>query len=122
MVRASPAIMIGERFFMNRGCHLFGEISIGNDVSIGPQTVIWARNHIYKSRLKTISEQGHVSSKIEIGDDVWIGAHCTILSGVKIGKGAVIGAGCVVVKNVEPYTINVGNPSRVIGYRGAEEA
>lgn len=34
-------ITIGDHFYMNANCHLLGEITIGNDVQIGPQTVIW---------------------------------------------------------------------------------
>jgi len=52
-----------------------------------------------------------------IGNDVWIGCRVTILPGVTIGDGAVIGACTVVSKNVEPYSIVVGNSMRVIGYR-----
>lgn len=52
---------------------------------------------------------------IEIGDDVWIGFNSVILKGVSIGNGAIIGAGSVVVKDVDPWTINVGNPLRCIG-------
>lgn len=53
-------------------------------------------------------------SPIVIEDDVWIGFNCIILKGVKIGRGAIIGAGAVVTKNVEPWTINVGNPLRCV--------
>ena len=53
-----------------------------------------------------------------IEDDVWIGHNAILLPGCKaIGRGAVIGAGSVVTKNVEPYTIVVGNPARKIAER-----
>ena len=61
--------------------------------------------------------EGSTKGPIEIGDDVWIGSNCIILSGVKIGQGAVIAAGTIVVKDVEPYTIVGGNPARVIKKR-----
>lgn len=51
---------------------------------------------------------------IRVEDDCWIGAGAIILYGVTIGKGAVIGAGSVVTKDVEPYSVNVGNPARKI--------
>lgn len=54
---------------------------------------------------------------IVIDDDVWIGHGATILSGVHIGQGAVIAAGAVVTKNVDPYAIVGGIPSRTISYR-----
>ena len=56
-----------------------------------------------------------------IGNDVWIGQNATILPGVHIGDGAIIGANSVVGSNVEPYTIVVGNPAKVLRKRFDEE-
>ena len=109
-------IIIGNNFYMNSGCHILGEIEIGNDVLIGPKTVMWSRDHgIAKNEL--IRKQPHRYEKIKIGNDVWIGANVTILKGITIGNGAVIGAGTVVVKDVPEYAVVVGNPGRVIKYR-----
>lgn len=58
---------------------------------------------------------------VTIGNDVWIGSDVIILSGVKIGDGAIIGSGCVVSKDVEPYSIVVGNPMQVIRYRFTQD-
>jgi acetyltransferase-like isoleucine patch superfamily enzyme len=111
-----PCIDIGNNFYLNAGCHLLGEISIGEDVIIGPQTVIWSRDHgIRKDSL--IRLQKHTAEPIMIGNDVWIGAHATILKGVHIGDGAIIGAGSVVVKDIPEYAIAVGNPARVVKTR-----
>lgn len=55
--------------------------------------------------------------QIEIGHDVWIGSDVIIKGGIKIGNGAIIGAGAVVTKDIEPFSINVGIPSRKIGMR-----
>lgn len=110
-------INIGKNFYLNVGCHLLGEISIGDNVMIGPQTVLWARDHGIK-RNELINSQQHTSSPIFIGNDVWIGANVTILKGVTIADGAVIGAGSVVTKDVPSYAIVVGNPARIIKERG----
>lgn len=57
---------------------------------------------------------------IEIGNDVWIGAHAIVLPEVRrIGHGAVIGAGAVVNKDVPDYAVVLGNPGRVVKYRFA---
>ncbi len=62
---------------------------------------------------------GHPTSKgdIIIGNDVWLGAHSSILSGISIGDGAVIGAHAVVTKDVPSYTIVAGNPAKIIRRR-----
>ena len=54
------------------------------------------------------------AQEIVIEDDVWIGFNSSILKGVKIGKGAIIGSNSVVTKDVESWTVNVGNPLRCI--------
>lgn len=50
---------------------------------------------------------------ISIGNNVWIGANCTILPGVTIGNNAVIGAGSVVTKDIPESVVAVGNPCKV---------
>jgi carbonic anhydrase/acetyltransferase-like protein (isoleucine patch superfamily) len=52
-----------------------------------------------------------------INADVWIGQGSLVKSGVQIGVGAVIGAGTIVTKDVGPYEIVAGSPSRLIRYR-----
>jgi len=54
---------------------------------------------------------------VVIGNDVWLGTHSLILSGVTIGDGAVVGAGSVVAKDVPPYAIAAGSPARVVRFR-----
>lgn len=51
---------------------------------------------------------------IRIGSNVWIGFDACVLPGVTIGEGAIVGARSVVTTDVEPYTIVVGNPARVV--------
>ena len=52
-----------------------------------------------------------------IGNDVWIGQNAVILPGVKIGDGVIIGANSVVGSDVDPYTIVIGNPAKVLRKR-----
>lgn len=57
------------------------------------------------------------SFSVKIGNDVWIGENVRILDGIKIGNGAVIGANSLITKNIEPYSVNFGVPSKLIKYR-----
>lgn len=56
-----------------------------------------------------------------IGNDVWIGQNAVILPGVHIGDGAIVGANSVVGSTVEPYSIVIGNPARLLKKRFDEE-
>ena len=115
-LNGDPKIHIGDNFYLNAGCHLLGNITIGRDVMIGPKTVIWGRDHQMELG-KPMKEQEHIKQDVIIGDDVWMAANVTILKGVTIGNGAVIGAGAIVTKNIPEYAIAVGNPAKVVKYR-----
>lgn len=54
---------------------------------------------------------------VVIGNDVWLGDRCTILSGVSIGNGAVVAANATVTKDVPPYAVVAGNPARIVKMR-----
>ena len=56
-----------------------------------------------------------------IGNDVWIGQNAVILPGVHIGDGAIIGANSVVGRDINPYTIVVGNPAKILRKRFDDE-
>jgi acetyltransferase-like isoleucine patch superfamily enzyme len=70
-----------------------------------------------KLSTSTFLNPGKKSNKVQIADDVWIGAAVYLKNGVKIGKGAVIGAGSIVLEDIPPYAIAVGSPAKIIKYR-----
>ncbi|WP_292146892.1 CatB-related O-acetyltransferase [Mesorhizobium sp.] len=72
-------------------------------------------------KTKTTMEYLRTKGPIVLGNDVWVGARATILSGVNIGNGAVVAACSVVTKDVEPYAIVAGNPARFVRYRFSED-
>ncbi|WP_425363660.1 CatB-related O-acetyltransferase [Candidatus Tisiphia endosymbiont of Hybos culiciformis] len=56
-----------------------------------------------------------------VGNDVWFSTNAVIMPGVTIGDGAIIGAYAVVTKDVPPYSIVAGNPSRIIRKRFSDD-
>ncbi|MFB4164548.1 DapH/DapD/GlmU-related protein [Alteribacillus sp. JSM 102045] len=81
------------------------KISVGRNSVIGYNTTILAHEYLIKE---------YRIGRVEIGDDVLIGANTTILPGVTIGSRAVVAAGSVVHKDVAPGSFVGGNPLRVI--------
>lgn len=57
----------------------------------------------------------------EIGDNVRIAAGALVLGAIKIGRGATIAPGAVVMRNVPPYAIVMGNPAKVVGFNKTPE-
>ena len=56
----------------------------------------------------------HWFGRIEIGDDVFVGANAVILPNVKIGNRVIVGAGAIVTKDIPDNSVVVGNPARVV--------
>lgn len=112
-----PHAEIGDNFYANAYCHLLGEIYIGDNVMIGPQTVMWGRDHGMALSAEPMNRQEYVNRPIIIGNNVWIGAHCTILKGVVIHDGAVVAAGSVVTKDVPANAVVAGVPAKAIKFR-----
>ena len=105
-------IKIGKRVFINAGCQFQdqGGIEIGDDVLIGPQTIIATLNHDPNPEKRG----GMIPKPVKIGDKVWLGARVTICPGVTIGDGAIVAAGAVVTKDVPPRTVVAGVPAKII--------
>lgn len=95
-------------------------VVIGSNVAIGPMTLVQGANHRFERTDIPIVAQGHTPARVDIDNDVWIGAHCVILPGVRIYSGAVVAAGAVVVKDVPPMAVVGGVPAKVLRYRNAQ--
>lgn len=111
-------LTVGDHTYIGRfGIVLaYCSVTIGSDCLIAPSCHITDVNHGIEPG-ELIRKQPCASRPVVIGNDVWIGAGCSILPGVTIGDGAVIGARAVVSKNIPPYAIAVGVPAKVIKYR-----
>lgn len=116
-------ILIGDNCTVNSFCHINGNggVEIGNNVRIATQCVILSANHNFADIDIPICMQGETKEKTVIEDDCWLGAGVKVLAGVHIGKGAVIGAGAVVTHDIEPFSVVVGVPAKVIKKRGQKK-
>lgn len=107
-------IFIGNNFTGNYNLTILDirEVYIGNNVMIGPNTLITTVNH-------PLSPQGRrkhlgIASPVTIGNDVWIGGNVTILPGIHIGNNVVVAAGAVVTKDISDNTLVGGVPAKFI--------
>lgn len=113
---------MGVNSFINYDCIMLNNamVKLGDNVLVGPKVSFYTAMHPIDVKQR---EQWLVYAKpITVEDNVWIGGSATILGGVTIGKNAIVGAGAVVTKDVEPNTIVVGNPARVLRKITAEDS
>lgn len=89
----SPELQIGDNSGIGINCEVYGPVTIGNNVMMGPEVVVYTSGHRHDRTDIPMRKQG--SSEVEpviIGNDVWIGRRVMIMPGVIIGDGVVIGA------------------------------
>jgi phosphonate metabolism protein (transferase hexapeptide repeat family) len=98
-------------------------------INPSPHPMSWASQHHMQYRREMFGFgiddddffEWRSERKVEIGNDVWIGHNVVIMGNVTIGNGAVIGSSSVVTKDIPPFAIAVGNPTRIIRYRFDKE-
>jgi len=111
-------VTLGRNVRLGSCSHIMGRVTVGDDVMIAPNVVIAGGSHgTERNGVPMVYQVSQSESTIEIGSDVWIGANSVITEGVTVGDGAVIGAGSVVTKDVDAFSIVVGNPAGLLKYR-----
>jgi acetyltransferase-like isoleucine patch superfamily enzyme len=111
-------IQVGNRsknsFSLSHGCYFNARngIVIGDDFLFAPGVVVVTANHDFVDRTEYSEERATI-----IGDNVWLGAHATILAGVTLGDGATVAAGAVVTADVKPGLVVAGVPAHPIDGR-----
>ncbi len=84
-------------------------ITIGDNVTIAPHTQILAHD------ASTCKFLGYAKiGRVNIGNNVFIGANAVVLPGVTIGDNVIIGAGSVVTHSVESNSVYTGNPAKYV--------
>jgi sugar O-acyltransferase (sialic acid O-acetyltransferase NeuD family) len=82
------------------GCLINTHVVIGHDVTIGDYCVL--------------SPNVTVGGNVQICNNCYIGSGAIIKNGITIGENSIIGMGAVVLKDVEPYSVMVGNPAKLL--------
>ena len=99
-----------------------GKVNIGKNVFIGPNVSILTpihplrhedRNAFFNEKTGNVTNLERAGG-VTIEDNCWISGSVTICGPVTIGEGCVIGAGSVVVRDIPPNSLAVGNPCRVL--------
>ncbi len=110
-VVVSPDVVLGNNVKVQNNVSIYTGVILEDDVFCGPSMVF---TNVVNPRSHIIRRDEYKPTLVRKGAS--LGANCTIVCGVTIGRYAFIGAGAVVVKDVPDFALVVGNPGRVIGW------
>ena len=107
---------IGKGVYIGPQCNI-GMCKVGDSclIASGVHIMSGSTQHNFNDLDQPIQQQGGSYTKIEIGEDSWIGNGSLVMA--NIGKKCIIGAGSVVTKDVADYSIMVGNPAKLVKKR-----
>lgn len=121
--RVGEKCILGQNVFIDNNVVIGNAVKIQNNVSVYQGVILEDQVFLGPSMVFTnvINPRSFIERKDEFRKTIvrkgaTIGANATILCGVEIGSYAMIGAGTMVVKNVLPYSLVVGNPAQQIGW------
>ncbi|MBL0330544.1 MAG: N-acetyltransferase [Bacteroidetes bacterium] len=107
----SPEVVLGKNVKVQNNVSIYTGVTCDDDVFLGPSMVF--TNVINpRSAINRKSEY----AKTHVGKGASIGANATIVCGHDIGEYAFIDAGAVVTKNIQPFSLWVGNPAKQMGW------
>ena len=107
----SPDVHLGNNVKVQNNVSIYTGVNCEDDVFLGPSMVF---TNVINPRSAVNRKNEYMRTTVREGAS--IGANATIVCGNDIGKFAFIGAGAVVVKEIKPYALVVGNPSKQIGW------
>ena len=104
-------VVIGNNCKIQNNVSVYDKVTLEDDVFCGPSMVF---TNVYNPR-SAVSRKNEYRDTL-VGQGATLGANCTIVGGVTIGRYAFIGAGAVVNQDVPAYALMVGVPARQIGW------
>ena len=110
-VVVSPKVVLGDNVKVQNNVSIYTGVICEDDVFLGPSMVF---TNVINPRSAVNRKDEFKQTLVKKGAS--IGANATIICGITIGEYALIGAGAVVTKDVAPYSLVVGNPSKPIGW------
>ena len=110
-VVVSPGVILGRNVKVQNNVSIYTGVICDDDVFLGPSMVF---TNVINPRSAVNRKSEYMKTHVKHG--VSIGANSTIVCGITLGEFCFIGAGAVVIKDVKPYALVVGNPSRQVGW------
>ncbi|MBB4846201.1 UDP-2-acetamido-3-amino-2,3-dideoxy-glucuronate N-acetyltransferase [Paucibacter oligotrophus] len=104
-------VSLGDNVRVQNNVSVYDAVTLEDDVFCGPSMVF---TNVYNPRAAVVRKHEYRRTLVKQG--ATLGANCTIVCGVTIGRYAFVGAGAVVQKDVQDFALMVGVPARRIGW------
>ena len=113
-----PTSYVSRRARVGRGVLIYQHCTVSNSAVIGDHVVVLPHSVISHDcvlgEYAVATSNVTVGSEAKVGRNCYLGTACSMLPGVTIGEGSLVGLGSVVLRDVEPFTVVVGNPARAL--------
>ena len=113
-VVVSPGVVLGNNVKVQNNVSIYTGVICEDDVFLGPSCVF---TNVNNPRSEVNRRGDYLKTYVKKG--ATIGANATIVCGITLGEYSFIGAGTVVTKNIKPFALVIGNPSKQIGWMSA---
>jgi acetyltransferase-like isoleucine patch superfamily enzyme len=113
-INSSKGITLGSYCQVNPNSSIVGIVHIGDRVLIAPGCVLASGGHRFGKGIQPRFSGSEVNGHMTIGDDVWLGANCTVLGEITIGHNSVVAAGVVVDRDIPPGSLVRRSPQGCI--------
>ena len=110
-MRIGNSVLVGRQGFLSTG----GYLEIGDYCVFAPRVYISDADHIYTDITQPILQQGATLNRsVIIEENCWLGINTVISGNLTVGRGSVIGANTVVIRDIPPFSVVVGNPAQIV--------
>lgn len=110
-VYVSGKVIIGDNVKIQNNVSVYDQVILEDNVFCGPSMVF---TNVYNPRSEFPRKAEYMPTVIRRG--ATLGANCTIVCGFTIGEHAFVGAGTIIINDVKPFALMVGNPGRQVGW------
>ena len=112
----SPSAFVASTAQLGTGCVIYPGCFVGHDAEIGDRLFALPGATINHDDVLgddvTMASSATLAGQVTVGDGCYLGQSCTVRQELRIGPGAMIGMGAVVISDVSPKSVMVGNPAR----------
>jgi sugar O-acyltransferase (sialic acid O-acetyltransferase NeuD family) len=108
----SPRAQLGSGVVVLQNCTVANQVTVGDHVVVLQNSVLSHDDTI--GEYTVITNSVALAGYVKVGRSCYLGANCSIRQRVTIGEGSLVGMGSVVLNDVPPYHVVVGNPARVL--------